>query len=478
MKKIGNFINGKIVYGSDKILDVDTPLSGETHAQVALTSKDEFNSYIDDIKESQKEWGNQTFKKRAEVIFNFRQKIIENEKALVETIVKENGKTYGEAKAEVSKAVELCEFAVTVPSLISGRTQFVSTGIEAREYVQPLGIVASITPFNFPLMVPMWTIPNVLVCGNAMILKPSEKTPETVTLLANLLKESGLPDGLFNIVQGDKNMVEAICDHKDIPCVTFVGSTPVAEIVYRRASYNLKRCLALGGAKNHILVTDEVDPVVTASEILSAGYGMSGQRCMAASVVLAIGKSDALIAEIVKQTQAIEVGKTLNPLIDPNNVNLIHNFLENTKGEILVDGRDFENHGDENGFYVGPSVVLYDHYNDMEVAEVFGPTLEIVRCETLQEALDYQNQSPYANGASIYTDLGEHAVEATLNLSSGMLGVNVGVPVPRDPFSFGGLKGSKFGVGDITGYNSLPLFTICKKVTTKWNTKHKKDWMS
>lgn len=476
--KVTSYINGQRVEGEGESIPVDSPLNGKIIGEVSLLSTCQFDDAVATIKHAQMLWGNQTFKKRTEVIFRLRELLAMNKDRLAEVIVRENGKTADEAAAEVLKAIELCEFAVSIPALISGRTQFVSAGIDVKEYNQPLGIIASITPFNFPLMVPMWTIPNILVCGNAMVLKPSEKTPRTVLILAELLEEAGLPKGVFNVVQGSREIVEAICDHPDIGCVTFVGSTPIAKVVYRRATYNFKRALCLGGAKNHILVTDEVNAEQTAKEILAAAYGMSGQRCMAASVVLAIGNSDKLIDEIVRQSKEVVLGKTMNPLISKEAVSKVETFLEETSGEILVDGRTFENTADRHGYYIGPSVVLYDRYAGITTDEVFAPTLEIIRCETLEAALEYQNQSPFANGASIYTEYGEYATEASQRLSSGMIGVNIGVPVPRDPFSFGGLKESKFGVGDITGYNSLPLFTQCKKITTKWNIKHKKDWMS
>lgn len=476
MEKIGNFINGNIEFGNLKCENVLSPNSGDIVAEVCFSTKEDFDNAIDKINSAKDNWKNLTYKKRTEVIFNLRILLKENKDKLIDIICLENGKNKEEANAEVLKAIELCDFAVSIPSLISGKCQFVSEGIEVREFVQPLGIIGCITPFNFPLMVPMWTIPNILVCGNAMIIKPSEKTPSLLIFLANLLKQAGLPDGIFNVIQGGKEIVEAMCDNIYIDCVTFVGSSPIAKLVYKRATSNLKRCLSLGGAKNHIIVTNEVDPIITAKEIIASAYGMSGQRCMAASTLLTVGNCDKLIEEIVNHSKKINSECNLNPLISKEAVNNVYNFLSNTKGNILVDGREFKSNS--KGFFVGASVISYECYDDMEVNEVFAPTIEIVKCETLKEAIDYQNKSPYANGASIYTDIGENALKASTSLSSGMIGVNIGVPVPRDPFSFGGLKISKFGVGDITGYNSIQLFTVCKKITTKWNSNHKKDWMS
>lgn len=454
------------------------PRSGEVVGEVSYFDVEHFDELVDGISLAQKGWADLTFKRRAEVIFTFRQAILDNKDRLIEAIELENGKQKEEAAAEVAKAVELCEFAVSVPSLISGRTQVVSTGIEVKERNEPLGIVASITPFNFPLMVPMWTIPNILVTGNAIILKPSEKTPLTAMILAELLEASGLPKGIFNVIHGGKEVVDKICTHPGIKSVTFVGSTPVAKLVYQNSTQNLKQCLALGGAKNHILVTDEVNVEITAKEILSAAFGMSGQRCMAASVVVAVGESDALTSELIKQAKDYIPGNNMGPIITRESVTEIESYLAKTKGRVLLDGRLCAQNGLNQGYYFGPSIIEYDAYELMPDVEVFGPVLEVVRTKTLEEAIKLQNKSSYANGASIFTDMGEVADEAVKGLSSGMLGVNIGVPVPRDPFSFGGLKMSKFGTGDITGYNSLILFTQTKKVTTKWNPRYKKDWMS
>lgn len=474
---VTNWVNGQKSPGNGQTLDVYSPRENTIIAQVKLSNRHDVGEVIEIAKKAQKEWGLLTFKKRAEYIMDLRSEFKNNTERLIEAIQDENGKTYGEAEAEVLKAIELCEFAASVPSIISGRNQYVSTGIEVKELNEPVGIVASITPFNFPLMVPMWTIPNVLVTGNAIIVKPSEKTPITTSIVAELVKNANIPDGLFNVIQGDKEVVEAICEDKEVKTVTFVGSTPVAASVYRQSTHNLKRCLAMGGAKNHIIVTPEVDPIITAQEILSAAFGMSGQRCMAASTVVTVGHNQELIDELIKQTKKDYIpGQTMGPLIDQGAVKNVCDFLDKTKGNILLDGRDFKTNSE--GYYIGGSIIQYEKSTEMPEEEVFGPTIEIIECDTLEEAVAIQNMSPYANGASIFTDTGEYAMQATLGFSSGMLGVNIGVPVPRDPYSFGGLKASKFGVGDITGFNSIPLYVNTKKITTKWNPNHRKDWMS
>ncbi|QIK69268.1 aldehyde dehydrogenase family protein [Erysipelothrix sp. HDW6C] len=476
MKKVMNWIEGSAFAGSGNMITVVNPRDEHEIASISSVTPIEAIQAIETTVQASKAWSQLTYKKRSEVIFNLRTLIAQNEKLLIETIVEENGKTEDEAQAEVSKAIELCEFATSIPSVISGRTQYASNGIEVKEVNQAIGVVAAITPFNFPLMVPMWTIPNALVCGNGFILKPSEKTPSTALIIAQLLKEAGLPDGVFTILQGSREIVDVICDHKDVDVVTFVGSTPVAEIVYRRATSNLKRSLALGGAKNHIIVTPEVDPIITAKEILNAGFGMSGQRCMAASTVLLVGENNGCLDELIKQSVNWIPGVQLAPLVSAESVALVDSYLQTTKGTLRVDGRKTEK--PDKGYYIGGSIIEYASYKDMPETELFAPVLEVVHCKTLTEAIALQNESPYANGASIFTDIGENAMVASLGMSSGMIGVNIGVPVPRDPFSFGGLKGSKFGVGDITGYNAIPLFVKCKKITTKWNPEHKKDWMS
>lgn len=476
--QVGNFINGEFTFDEKNAHEIRSPYHDEVIGKVSYANQTDLDEAVKAAKIAQKEWGKLTFKKRSEVLFNLRTLLQANEEDLAKIISLENGKSLQEGVAGVAKAIELCEFAVSIPALVAGKTEIVSTGIEVKEQISPVGIVASITPFNFPMMVPMWTIPNTLACGNAMILKPSESTPITAMKIAELLKEAGLPKGLFTIVNGEKEMVEQLCDHPGIDALTFVGSTPVAKIVYQRATSHLKRCLALGGAKNHILVTDEVNPHIVAKEIASAAYGMSGQRCMAASVVLTVGNCQKVIDELVSISKEMIAGKDLPPLISKAAVAKIHTFLETTPGTILVDGRTAQTEGDANGYFIGPSVVQYDCYEDMPETEIFGPTLEIISVATLEEAIELQNRSPYANGASIFTDTGLYAQMAENGLSSGMLGVNIGVPVPRDPFSFGGLKASKFGYGDITGYGSLPFLTVTRKITTKWNPKDRKDWMS
>jgi malonate-semialdehyde dehydrogenase (acetylating) / methylmalonate-semialdehyde dehydrogenase len=346
----------------------------------------------------------------------------------------------------------------------------------------PLGVVASIVPFNFPAMVPNWTIPNAIALGNCMILKPSEKVPLSVQRLSLLLKEAGLPDGVFNVVNGDVEIVEAICDHPSIEAVSFVGSTKVARIVYQRATGNYKRCLALGGAKNHLMVLPDAIPAMTAQNIAASMSGCAGQRCMAASAMIGVGNIDNIIDKICEEARKIIPGKNLGAVINKASQQRIEKYITEAESQgatILVDGRNTVVEGKEKGTYVGPTVI--DHVKpQMSVAteEIFGPVISIMRTNTVDEALAIENANPYGNAASVFTQNGGMARYIIDRASAGMIGVNVGVPVPREPFSFGGWNESKFGVGDITGKSSIEFWTKLKKSTIKWNAESGVNWMS
>ncbi len=394
----------------------------------------------------------------------------------------ENGKTLPEAIAEVEKSIELTEFACSLPQLVQGEILEVSKGVECRSERYPLGVVASIAPFNFPNMVPHWTMPNAIALGNAMILKPSEQVPISAIRIAELLTEAGLPDGIFNIVNGDRESVEAICDHADIDAVTFVGSTKVAKIVYQRATSQNKRVLTLGGAKNYLLVLPDANHEMTAADVAASMTGCAGQRCMAAAAVIAVGNVDGIIKGICEKAKTIIPGKTLGAIISKDAQKRIENYIteaEEQGADILVDGRGATVKNKENGFYVGPTVI--DHVTpEMNIAqeEVFGPVLSIIHVDTVEQALKIENSSQYGNAAAVFTQSGGLAKYVAENVSAGMIGVNIGVPVPREPFSFGGWNQSKFGVGDLTGKSSIEFWTKLKKVTTKWNPEAKTNWMS
>lgn len=387
-----------------------------------------------------------------------------------------------EARAEVEKSIELTEFACSMPQLLSGELLEVSKGVECRIEHKPLGVVASIAPFNFPHMVPHWTIPNALALGNCMILKPSEQVPVSSVRIAEMLKEAGLPDGVFNVVNGDREIVEAICDHPDIQAVSFVGSTKIAKVVYRRATSNLKRCTALGGAKNHLIVMPDAHPEMTATNVAASMSGCAGQRCMAASAMVAVGQMDEMVSKICDEARKIVPGKNLGSVISKAAKERIEKYIteaENVGAKVLVDGRNCVVEGFESGYYVGPTVIDYVT-PDMAIAreEVFGPVLAIIRAKNLDEAIHIENNSNYGNAASVFTQSGGVARQVMERASAGMIGINVGVPVPREPFSFGGWNESKFGVNDITGKSSIEFWTQLKKTTVKWNPESRTNWMS
>ena len=477
-----NFIGGKFIPQSNRTLNVITPLSGEVLSQVSLSDAEELDRAVIAAKEAFPAWSSTPIKERVQIFYRYKALLEKNLKELAQLVHEENGKTIEEATAEVEKSIELTEFACSLPQLVSGELLEVSKGVECRVEHKPLGVVASIAPFNFPNMVPHWTIPNAIALGNCMILKPSEQVPISAIRISELLTEAGLPEGVFNVVNGDKEIVEAICDHPDIEAVSFVGSTKVAKIVYRRATNNLKRCVALGGAKNHLIVLPDAHPDMTASNITASMSGCAGQRCMAASAMVAVGKLDPIISKIVEEAKKIVPGKNLGSVISKEAKERIERYIteaENAGAKILVDGRNYKVEGKENGFYVGPTVIDYVT-PDMAIAkeEVFGPVLAIMRVNDIDEALSIENASNYGNAASVFTQSGGMARKVMEGASAGMIGVNVGVPVPREPFSFGGWNESKFGVNDITGKSSIEFWTKLKKTTVKWNPENKTNWMS
>jgi malonate-semialdehyde dehydrogenase (acetylating)/methylmalonate-semialdehyde dehydrogenase len=480
---IKNFINGAFVAPSSaRTLDVISPIDGTLLSTVPMSTNEDLKKAVLSAKTAFPVWSRTPIKERVQVFFRYKYLLEKNLKELAELVQEENGKTYSEAVAEIEKSIELSEFATSLPQIVTGEVLEVSKGVECRTEHVPLGVVASIVPFNFPSMVPNWTIPNAIALGNCMIMKPSEKVPLSVGRLALLLKEAGLPDGVLNVVHGDVEIVEAICDHPGIEAVSFVGSTKVAKIVYQRATQNYKRCLALGGAKNHLLVLPDAIPAMTAQNVAASMSGCAGQRCMAASAMVAVGQVDHIIAKICDEVRKIVPGENLGAVINKQSKERIEHFIteaENQGARILVDGRKTVVKGKEKGTYVGPTVIDFVR-PEMSVAqeEIFGPVISIMRTKTVDEALAIENANPYGNAASVFTQSGGVARYIIDHASAGMIGVNVGVPVPREPFSFGGWNESKFGVGDITGKSSIEFWTKLKKSTTKWNPEAGVNWMS
>lgn len=478
-----NFIDGKFINSpSAKTLEVISPVDGTLLSKVCLSSPADLEEAVASAKKAFVSWSKTPIKERVQVFFRYKTLLEKNLDLLAALCSEENGKTMAESVAEIEKCIELTEFACSLPQLITGELLEVSRGVECRTEHVPLGVVASIVPFNFPGMVPNWTIPNAIALGNCMIMKPSEKVPLSVGKLAVLLKEAGLPDGVLNVVHGDQEIVEAICDHPGIEAISFVGSTKVAKIVYRRATQNYKRCLALGGAKNHLIVLPDAIPEMTAQNVAASMSGCAGQRCMAASAMIGVGDVDNIIDKICGEAKKIIPGKNLGAVINKASQQKIEKYIteaEEQGAKILVDGRKVNVEGKENGTYVGPTVIDYVT-PAMSVAkeEIFGPVISIMRTKTVDEALAIENANPYGNAASVFTQNGGMARYIIDNASAGMIGVNVGVPVPREPFSFGGWNESKFGVGDITGKSSIEFWTKLKKSTVKWNTEAGVNWMS
>ncbi len=480
--EVQNYIGGHFVSGVTRRLDVTCPLNGEKISSVPLSDAAELDRAVQVAKAAFPKWSKMTIKDRVQIFFRYKMMIEENLEELAMLTHDENGKTMDEAKAEVLKSAELTEFACSLPQLVQGELLEVSSGVECRVERVPVGVVASIAPFNFPHMVPHWTIPNALALGNCMILKPSEVVPISANRIAAMLKQAGLPDGVFNVVNGDREIVEAICDHPDIAAVSFVGSTKVAKLVYQRACGNLKRCAALGGAKNHLIVLPDAHAQMTATNIAASMAGCAGQRCMAASAMVGVGKIDHIVEKLCEEARKIVPGKNLGSVISKAAKERIERYITEAEAQgakILVDGRGTIVPGHEGGYYVGPTVI--DNVKpEMAIAkeEVFGPVLAIIRVDSLNEAVKIENNSPYGNAAGVYTQSGAAARFVIENASAGMIGVNIGVPVPREPFSFGGWNESKFGTNDITGKSSIDLWTQLKKTTVKWNPEAWTNWMS
>lgn len=480
--EVQNCIGGAFVSPDGPKLDVYDPSIGRVISRVPLSSARDVDAAVAAAKAAFPAWSSQPIKERVQVLYRYKTLLERHIDELAALVTEENGKIASEARAEVLKSAELTEFACSLPQIVTGEVLEVSRGVECRIERFPVGVVASITPFNFPNMVPNWSIPNAIGLGNCMVLKPSELVPLSARRIVELLHEAGLPDGVLQVVHGGRETVEAICDHPGIAAVSFVGSTRVAQIVYRRATSHLKRCLALGGAKNHLIVMPDADREMAATNIVASMSGCAGQRCMAASVMVAVSATDHIIARMVEVAKAMVPGRDVGPVISAAARERIVRFIteaEAAGAKVLVDGRNAKVAGREDGYYLGPTII--DHVTpDMRIAkeEVFGPVLVIVRAKDVDQAIAIENASPYGNAASVFTESGGVARRVMEKASAGMVGVNVGVPVPREPFSFGGWNESRFGVGDITGKGSIEFWTQAKKLTTKWNREAGVNWMS
>ncbi|HOY96174.1 MAG TPA: aldehyde dehydrogenase family protein, partial [Catalimonadaceae bacterium] len=393
--EVKNYIGGQFSRNGQSSMDVLNPQTGKVISTVPLSTAKDLDMAVEAAKQAFPAWSSTPIKERVQIFYRYKALMEKNLKELSQLVADENGKTFDEARAEVEKSIELTEFACSLPQMVYGEILEVSRGVECRVEHKALGVVASIAPFNFPHMVPHWTIPNAIALGNCMILKPSEQVPISSNRIAEMLKEAGLPDGVFNVVNGDRAIVEAICDHPDIQAVSFVGSTKVAKIVYKRSTSNLKRCTALGGAKNHLMVMPDAHPDMTASNVTASMSGCAGQRCMAASAMVAVGSIDPIISKICDEARKIIPGKNLGSVISLEAKQRIERYIteaENAGAKVLVDGRNWKVEGFEGGFYVGPTVIDFVT-PDMAIAkeEVFGPVLAIMRAKDLDEALTIEN---------------------------------------------------------------------------------------
>lgn len=485
--RLNNWIAGEETASLAKnVIDINSPYTGQVIGQCPMGGSGDLDVAVKAASKAFEPWKNTHIKERVQVLFRLKGLLEANVKELANMVSLESGKLLSEARAGILKGIEILEYACSIPNMISGDYQEVSTGIQCRFSREPLGVIASITPFNFPHMVPMWTMPIAIVCGNTAVLKPSEQVPISSMKLAALFKEAGLPDGVLNVVHGGVEMVEAICDHPEIKGLSFVGSSKVAQIVYTRAAANGKRALALGGAKNHLIVMPDADIDFSPEQIVNSVTGCAGQRCMAAATIVAVGNCDPIIERMVAYAKSMDLGRSMGAIINQASVERIQGYITQAReqgAKILVDGRGATPkaslEGCENGYWVGPTII--DHVKPGSPAacdEIFGPVMSIVRVNTLEEAMAMENASPYGNACAIFTSSGAPADYVARHANAGMIGVNIGVPVPREPFSFGGWNDSRFGAGDITAQGGIDLWTQNKKVTTKWVFPKNPDWMS
>src|SRR4051812_8604658 len=477
---IPHWANGARLDGtSPRRGDVTNPATGEVTAQVAFAGTEDADRVIGAARAAAGAWAATSLAVRTQVVFRFRELLNERKQELAAIITREHGKVTADALGEVTRGQEVVEFACGIPHLLKGGySENVSTGGDVHSKRQPLGVVGVISPFNFPAMVPMWFFPVAIASGNTVVLKPSEKDPSASLWIAELWKEAGLPDGVFNVLHGDKEAVDALIDHPDVKAISFVGSTPIARYVYERSSNNGKRVQALGGAKNHMIVLPDADLDLAADQAVSAGYGSAGERCMAVSVLVAVGPiGDELVAKIADRTRGLRTGdgtrgSDMGPLVTQAHRDKVAAYVEEGEragAKVIVDGRDVQPDGASDGFWLGPT--LFDHVRpDMSIyaEEIFGPVLSVVRASSYDEAVQLVNDNPYGNGVAIFTSSGGAARKFEVDVEVGMIGVNVPIPVPMAYYSFGGWKNSLFGDTHAHGVEGVHFFTRGKVVTSRW----------
>lgn len=481
MKNIHHFVNGKIFEGeSKKTSDVYNPATGEVSAKVTLATKKDVDAVVDIAQQAFHSWSNTPPLQRARVLFKFKELIEKNSDELTKIIVSEHGKVYDDAKGSLTRGLEVVEFACGIPHLLKGEfTENVGRDVDSWSIRQSLGICAGITPFNFPAMVPMWMFPIAIACGNTFILKPSEKDPSCPLMLAQLFKEAGVPDGVFNVVNGDKEAVDALLVNKKVSAISFVGSTPIAKYIYENAAKNEKRVQALGGAKNHCVVMPDADLDGAVNGLMGAAYGSAGERCMAQSVAVAVGGiGDELVKRLSEKVEALKVGpgmdkdSEMGPLITKDHLDKVKGYVDigvEEGANLVVDGRKLKLQGYEKGFYIGGC--LFDHVtSQMRIykEEIFGPVLSVVRVKDFDAAVKLINDHEYGNGVSLFTRDGDSARTFINKIQVGMVGINIPIPVPMAFHSFGGWKRSLFGDQHMHGMEGVRFYTKLKTVTSRW----------
>jgi malonate-semialdehyde dehydrogenase (acetylating)/methylmalonate-semialdehyde dehydrogenase len=485
MRTINHWIGGKSVEGaSGRFGAVTDPATGEQTSRVAFASTDEVDQAVSSAKEAFSSWRATSLAARSRVLFAYRELVERQKSEIAELLTAEHGKVLGDATGEVNRGLEVLEFACGIPHLLKGGySEAASTGIDVYSIRQPLGVVAGITPFNFPAMVPMWMFPIAIACGNTFVLKPSEKDPSAALKVAELFSEAGLPDGVMNVVHGDKEAVDRLLTHPDVKAISFVGSTPIASYVYETGTSHGKRVQALGGAKNHMVVLPDADMDQAADAAVSAAYGSAGERCMAVSVVVAVGSAgDELIGRMKDRIAELKVGpgtdpdSDMGPLITREHRDKVAGYVDAGEREgaiVAVDGRNISVAGHEDGFFFGIS--LLDHVTpDMSVYrdEIFGPVLSVVRSDSYDDAVQLVNDNPWGNGTAIFTRDGGAARQFQFDAQAGMVGVNVPIPVPVSYYSFGGWKASLFGDSHIYGPEGVHFYTRGKVITSRWPDPH------
>ncbi len=481
MELIEHYVGGKkFSGGSKKTGKVFNPATGEQSAEVKLASKSDLDDAVKIANKAFVEWSNKPPLYRARILFKFKELIEKYSDELTKIIVAEHGKVYEDAKGSLTRGLEVVEFACGIPQLLKGEfTENVGTNVDSWSLRQPLGVCAGITPFNFPAMVPMWMFPIAIACGNTFILKPSEKDPSCSLRLAELFSEAGLPDGVLNIVNGDKESVDAIIENKDIAAVSFVGSTPIAKYIYENCAKNEKRVQALGGAKNHCVVMPDCDLDQAVNGLMGAAYGSAGERCMAQSVAVAVGDiGDKLVKNLIKKVEALKVGpgmdkkSEMGPLVTKQHLEKVKGYVDlgvKEGAKLVVDGRNLKLQGYEKGFYIGGC--LFDHVKkNMRIykEEIFGPVLSVIRAKNFDEALDLVNSHEYGNGVSIFTRDGDTGRTFSSKAKIGMVGINIPIPVPMAFHSFGGWKRSLFGDQHMHGPEGVRFYTKLKTITSRW----------